>query len=96
MDISFPIALFEFKKIGASKVFDPRKIFLILDHLALGRDVLSANNNANIREFVRTFKIENVFDIGRSGIEHVFLPEMGFILSGDLVIRADRFRYRPR
>lgn len=88
-DISFPIAISEFKKIGATEVFAPQKIFIILDHLAPARDILSAENNRNIREFAKTFKIENVFDIGWSGIEHVFLPEMGFILPGDLVIGGD-------
>lgn len=88
-DISFPIAISEFKKIGATEVFDPQKIFVILDHLAPAKDILTAENNKNIREFAKTFKIENVFDIGRSGIEHVFLPEMGFILPGDVVIGGD-------
>ena len=88
-DISFPIAISEFKKIGASRVFDPQKIFIILDHLAPARDILSAENNKNIREFAKKFEIKNVFDIGRSGIEHVFLPEMGFIMPGDLIIGGD-------
>jgi 3-isopropylmalate/(R)-2-methylmalate dehydratase large subunit len=88
-DISFPMAISEFKKLGATEVFDPEKIFIILDHLAPARDILSAENNRNIREFAKTFGITNVFDIGRSGIEHVFLPEMGFILPGDLVIGGD-------
>ena len=88
-DISFPMAISEFKKIGATEVFDQKKIFIILDHLSPARDILSAENNRNIREFSKAFGIENVFDIGRSGIEHVFLPEMGFIWPGDLVIGGD-------
>ena len=42
-----------------------------------------------MREFARQHGIENCFEIGRIGIEHVILPEMGLVAPGDVVIGAD-------
>ncbi|MBC7189932.1 3-isopropylmalate dehydratase large subunit, partial [Candidatus Aerophobetes bacterium] len=88
-DITAPLAIEKFKKWGVKKVFDPGKIVLIPDHFTPNKDIKAASQCKMVREFAREYKIENYFEVGRCGIEHIFLPEQGFILPGELVIGAD-------
>jgi 3-isopropylmalate/(R)-2-methylmalate dehydratase large subunit len=88
-DITAPLAISEFKKVGAKKVFDPRKIVLVPDHFTPNKDIKSAENCKILREFAKEQNIINYFEVGRVGIEHALLPEKGLVLCGDLVIGAD-------
>jgi len=88
-DITAPIAIAEFKKAGFKKVFDKNKIALVPDHFAPAKDLKSANQCRILADFAREQKIKNYFEVGCMGIEHALLPEMGLVLSGDLVIGAD-------
>src|SRR5574344_251981 len=42
-----------------------------------------------IREFTKEQNLKNYFEVGRMGIEHTLLPDMGIVGPGDLVIGAD-------
>ncbi|MFH1850187.1 MAG: 3-isopropylmalate dehydratase large subunit [archaeon] len=88
-DITAPLAIAEFEKAGIQKVFDPAKIGLIPDHFTPNKDIKSAEQCRRLRQFAKKHKIENYFEVGRGGIEHVILPEMGFVRPGDLVVGAD-------
>ena len=88
-DITLPLAIEEFDKIGTGKVFDREKIVAVPDHFAPNKDIKSAWQCKFIREFVRQQDIKNYFEVGKMGIEHALLPELGLILPGDLVIGAD-------
>jgi len=88
-DITAPLAIAEFKKAGFKKVFDNKKIVLVPDHFAPAKDARSANQCKILADFAKEQKIKNYFEVGCMGIEHVLLPEMGLVLSGDLVIGAD-------
>ncbi|MFH1996362.1 MAG: 3-isopropylmalate dehydratase large subunit [Candidatus Omnitrophota bacterium] len=88
-DITAPLAIEEFEKLGAKKVFDRRKIALVPDHFTPNKDRKSANQSKRLAEFARRFNITNYFEVGRAGIEHVLLPERALVLPGDLVIGAD-------
>jgi len=88
-DITAPLAIEEFKKAGFKKVFDRNKIVLVPDHFAPAKDLRSANQCKILADFARGQQIKNYFEIGRMGIEHALLPEMGLVLPGDLVIGAD-------
>jgi len=88
-DITAPIAIEEFKKIGTGKVFDREKIAMVPDHFAPNKDIKSAQQCRVMREFAREYDIKNYFEVGSMGIEHALLPEMGLVLPGDLVIGAD-------
>ncbi|MFC1948242.1 3-isopropylmalate dehydratase large subunit, partial [Chloroflexota bacterium] len=87
-DITAPIAIKEFRKIGVDKVFDPAKIVMVADHFVPNKDILSAEQ----AKFMRDFCIEQgikFYDVGEMGIEHVLLPEQGIVLPGDVIIGAD-------
>jgi 3-isopropylmalate/(R)-2-methylmalate dehydratase large subunit len=87
-DITAPIAIREFRKLGANKVFDPKKIVMVPDHFVPNKDILSAEQAKTMREFAREHGI-NYFECGQMGIEHVLLHEKGLVLPGELIIGAD-------
>ena len=88
-DITAPISINEFRKVGASKVFDPEKVVLLPDHFAPNKDIKSAEQCKMLREFAKEQKITHYYEVGRMGIEHVVLPEEGIVGPGDTVIGAD-------
>ena len=87
-DITAPIAIREFRRIGVDKVFDPRKIVMVPDHFVPNKDIASAEQAKIVREFAREQGII-YFEVGKMGIEHVLLPEQGLVLPGDVIIGAD-------
>ena len=87
-DITAPQAIPEFDKIGRP-VFDPDKIALIPDHFIPNKDIKSAGQAKVMRDFARKHKISHYVEVGRMGIEHVLLPEMGWVLPGEVIIGAD-------
>jgi 3-isopropylmalate/(R)-2-methylmalate dehydratase large subunit len=88
-DITAPIAIREFEKIGVKKVFDPERVMLVPDHFAPNKDIKAAEQCRMLRDFARAQGIRNYFEVGRMGIEHVLLPEQGLVLPGDLLVGAD-------
>jgi len=88
-DITAPIALREFEKLGVERVFDPTKVVMVADHFAPNKDIKSAEQCAMMRRFAREQGLPYHYDVGRMGIEHVLLPEQGLVLPGDLVVGAD-------
>lgn len=88
-DITGPVAINEFKKIGTDKVFDNKRVVFVPDHFVPNRDIKSAEQVKQIREFVKLHNIEHFFEVGRMGIEHALLPDKGIVTSGDIVIGAD-------
>ena len=87
-DITAPIAIREFKRLGVGKVFDPKKVVMVPDHFVPNKDIASAEQARLMREFAREQKII-YFEVGEAGIEHVLLPEQGLVLPGEVVIGAD-------
>lgn len=88
-DVTTPVAIKEFNKIGVKEVFDRERVVLVPDHFAPNKDINSAQQCKLIREFARDKEIKNYFEIGEMGIEHCLLPEKGLTLPGEIVIGAD-------
>jgi len=88
-DLTATIAIHKFKASGAKKVFDRTRIALIPDHFTPAKDLKSANQAKILQEFAKEHKIEHYYEVGRMGIEHALLPELGLVLPGNLVIGAD-------
>ncbi|MFY9258749.1 MAG: 3-isopropylmalate dehydratase large subunit [Dethiobacteria bacterium] len=88
-DITAPVAIREFNRIGVEQVFDRNRIALVPDHFTPNKDIKSAEQARTMREFARRFGITHYFEVGRMGIEHCLLPQEGLVLPGDLVIGAD-------
>lgn len=88
-DITAPVAIREFEKIGVPEVFDKEKVVLIPDHFTPNKDIKSAEQAKMLRDFAKKHGLTNYFEVGRMGIEHCLLPEQGIVLPGDVVIGAD-------
>ncbi|OPZ96315.1 MAG: 2,3-dimethylmalate dehydratase large subunit [Planctomycetes bacterium ADurb.Bin412] len=88
-DITAPMALQEFEKIGIEKVFDRNRIALVPDHFTPNKDIKSAEQAKILRQFAEKHDLPHYFEVGRMGIEHCLLPEQGLVGPGDLVIGAD-------
>ncbi len=88
-DITSPVAINEFEKNGFDKVFDKKKIALVMDHFVPNKDVKAAAQCKRCRSFAAEQGILHWYDAGRMGIEHALLPEQGIVKAGDLVIGAD-------
>ena len=88
-DITAPLAIDKFNSSGIRKVFDKEKIVLVCDHFVPNKDIKSAEQCLEVRDFAREQGITHFYDVGRMGIEHALLPELGLVLPGDLVIGAD-------
>ena len=88
-DITAPIAIEQFETYGAKEVFDNNKIALIPDHFTPAKDIKSARQAKRLKEFADKYKIKHYYEVGRMGIEHALLPELGLVRPGDLVIGAD-------
>ncbi len=88
-DITAPIAIKEFRKIGAEKVFNSERVAFIPDHFAPQKDIKAAEQCRMLKLFSREQGLELYFEVGRMGVEHALLPEQGHVVPGDLVIGAD-------
>lgn len=88
-DITAPVAIEEFRKAGFASVFDAERIALIPDHFTPCKDIKTAELVKQMREFVREHGIEHYYDVGRVGVEHALLPELGLVVPGDVVVGAD-------
>ena len=88
-DITSPVAIKEFNKIGVDSVYDKEKVTMVMDHFAPNKDIKAAVQCKMCRDFCNEKEITNFYDVGRMGIEHALLPEKGLVVSGDVVIGAD-------
>jgi 3-isopropylmalate/(R)-2-methylmalate dehydratase large subunit len=88
-DVTTPVAVKEFEKIGAEGVFDKSKVAIVPDHFTPNKDIKSAEQCRLIREFAYDKGIENYFEIGQMGIEHALIPEKGLAVPGDVIVGAD-------
>jgi 3-isopropylmalate/(R)-2-methylmalate dehydratase large subunit len=88
-DITAPVAIDEFEKTGAEKVFDTNKIALIPDHFTPCKDIKSAEQVKILRDFANKHNIRHYYEMGQVGVEHALIPEAGLALPGELIIGAD-------
>lgn len=88
-DITSPVAINEFEKLGLDNVFHRDKISIVPDHFTPNKDIKAAEQCKLVRKFVKNKKISNYFEVGQMAIEHCLLPEKGLVVAGDVVIGAD-------
>jgi len=81
-DITAPLAIKAFYEVGAKEVFDPERVVLVPDHFTPNKDIPSAEQCKVLREFARRHRIRHYYEVGRMGIEHALLPELGLVKPG--------------
>lgn len=88
-DITGPLAIKSFREMGAQKVFDKDRVFLVMDHFTPQKDIDSANQVIVSRAFAAEMGITHYYEGGDCGVEHALLPELGLVGPGDVIIGAD-------
>lgn len=87
-DLTGPLSVKVFKKIGVSRVWDPEKIVIVFDHQVPADSIDAAENHNIMRKFVYDQNISNFYDV-KEGVCHQVLPEKGYIVPGEVVVGTD-------
>ncbi len=88
-DITSPVAIREFNKLGFDNVYDKERVTMVMDHFAPNKDIKAAIQCKMCRDFCGEKQVTHFYDVGQMGVEHALLPEKGLVVSGDVVIGAD-------
>ncbi len=88
-EITTPIAISDLQWRGKDRVFDPKKIKAVIDHVTPAKDSKSALQGKILRDWAKRHGIADFFDIGRNGVCHALFPEKGFIRPGYTAIMGD-------
>jgi homoaconitate hydratase family protein len=76
------------KRIGATKLYDPERLAIVLDHISPAKTEKYAADQQTSRNFAREHGIHKFYDVD-AGIAHLVLMERGHIAPGDLVVGTD-------
>jgi 3-isopropylmalate/(R)-2-methylmalate dehydratase large subunit len=87
-DLTGPLAIEAFKRIGREKVWNNKKIVIILDHQIPAESIKVAELHKAIRKFAKDQKIR-IYDVGKGGICHQVLPEKGHVIPSTVIVGAD-------
>ncbi len=85
-DITGPIAVKVLQELGVKDLFDPTKIYVIIDHASPAPTVPAANLHKMLREFAKSFGTQ-LYDVGE-GVCHQIMVE-GIVRPGEVVVGAD-------
>jgi len=87
-DVTAPLAVREWRKLGVERLFDPQRIFFVASHFVPNKDIAAATLAKTMREFARQYGVV-YFEQGQGGIEHILLPQEGYVVPGDVFVGAD-------
>ncbi len=87
-DLTGPLAIEAFKRIGVKKVWDNKRVVIILDHQIPAESVKVAELHKMLRAFAKEQNIR-IYDVGEGGICHQVMPEKGHVTPGALIVGAD-------
>jgi homoaconitate hydratase family protein len=87
-DTTSPLAIQAFRKLAAQtggRVFDAKRAHIVFDHIIPAATIAAATLHRDIR----TFAQEQDITILQQGICHQVMPEMGYVVPGDIIVGAD-------
>ena len=87
-DVTAPITIRQFQKLGVKDVFDKERVVFVPSHFLPARDIATAEQGRVMRDFAREMGIV-YYEIGQAGIEHILLPWKGHVVPGDVYCGAD-------
>jgi 3-isopropylmalate/(R)-2-methylmalate dehydratase large subunit len=87
-DITAPLAIDAFHRMGGRRVYDPEKVVLILDHLVPANDEKAAELHEMTRTFAQQQKLPHFYDVGRGGVCHQVMME-NHVNPGDVIVGGD-------
>ncbi len=86
-DATAPFAIKAFRDMGGTRVCDPVRIALVIDHASPAPNERVANLHRMMRDFAREQGIK-LYDVGE-GICHQLMVENGHVKAGDIFLGAD-------
>ncbi len=86
-DVTGPLAFQEFEALECEPMRE--RIVLVPDHFVPNKDVASAKQAKEMRDFAKRWGIKNYFEVGRGGVCHQVMLDNGFAYPGALVVGAD-------
>ena len=87
-DLTGPLAVKSFEKIGIKKVWNNKKVVVVLDHQVPAESIKAAELHKTMRKFAKNQNLK-IYDVGKGGICHQVLPEKGHVLPGTVILGAD-------
>ena len=87
-DLTGPLAVEAFKKIGVPKVWNNKKVVVILDHQVPAESVKAAELHKTMRQFAKDQNLQ-IYDVGKGGICHQVMPDKGHVVPGTIIVGAD-------
>ena len=87
-DLTGPLAIQAFNKIGCGDVWDSSKIVIPFDHQVPADSIDSAGNHIMLRKFSKKHNITHFYDVNE-GVCHQILPEKGHVMPGSVIVGAD-------
>ena len=88
-EITTPMAINDLIQRGKDKVYDRRRLKVVIDHVSPAKDSKTALQGKILRDWARRHHIRDFFDIGRNGVCHALFPEKGFVRPGYTIIMGD-------
>ena len=85
-DANRPLALEAFEEMEGEKIFDPKRVFMLMDHHFPAHGQADAATHNKMRKFCAE---QGCTLYQGEGIAHVVMPEKGHVLPGELVVGTD-------
>jgi 3-isopropylmalate/(R)-2-methylmalate dehydratase large subunit len=76
------------KRVGATKLYDPERLAIVLDHISPAKTEKYAADQQISRNFAREYGVRKFYDVD-AGIAHLVLMEAGHVAPGDLIVGTD-------
>lgn len=87
-DVSGPVAFRAMERMGAVRVFDPKRVVMVADHFVPAKDAKSAQLQMRLQRWSEEQGV-TYYGQGRGGIEHTLLCEEGWVVPGSLIVGGD-------
>jgi 3-isopropylmalate/(R)-2-methylmalate dehydratase large subunit len=87
-DLTAALAFYAMRDMGITRVWDPEKVSILLDHIAPATNITNASLQKECREIAREENLSNFYDIN-AGVCHQVIPENGHVYPGMLLVGAD-------
>jgi 3-isopropylmalate/(R)-2-methylmalate dehydratase large subunit len=87
-DLTAALAFYAMRDMGISRVWDPEKVCILLDHIAPATNVTNASLQKECREISRDQGLRHFYDINE-GVCHQVIPERGHVYPGMVLVGAD-------
>jgi 3-isopropylmalate/(R)-2-methylmalate dehydratase large subunit len=78
-----------FQQMGATKVWDPDRVVIAIDHWVPASTEGAAVLHRILRKFASEYNLTHFYDVGNHGICHQILAENGWVVPGDLAVGTD-------